>query len=70
MVNISPSICHVILVAGEPIVVQVRLEDEPESDVVEVIPTVLGGTAEKQIAKGMSFINDNTQVFQEALAST
>ena len=43
MVNVSPSICHVTLVAGEPVVVQVRLEDEPESDVVEVIPIVLGG---------------------------
>ena len=48
MVNVSPSICHVTLVAGEPVVVQVRLEDEPKSDIVELIPIMLGGTAEKQ----------------------
>ena len=43
MVTVFPSICHVTLVGGEPVEMQVRL-DEPES---ELVLSMLGGAAEK-----------------------
>ena len=46
MVTVFPSICHVTLVGGEPVVLQVRLRSEP--NLAELTPTMLGGAAGRQ----------------------
>ena len=55
MITVFPSICHLTLVAGEPVVLQVRMMSEP--NLAELTPTMLGGAAEKQ--KGYALSSGN-----------
>ena len=46
MVTVLPSICHVTLVGGEPVLMQTKMMREP--NLAELTTAMLGEAAEKQ----------------------